>query len=381
MARPTDALGRVFPARENEFRPRAPMLDEGPSPGLTGIDGMVLNQATLWGQSGQILISEKMYRTEDLGGAWGTFDAYYGSWVFQLPKWLNTTALSWRRYMTFIVDADLGISPTITMTAVTSLGNTVGVRTSYNGRWVTLFKVPIPGPAPLPNDATWFTITLKAVWSGSGSGTFFVGGVYGFIERVVGTLDGSANSSGVIDIVDNTQLAYQQPVDVHSMRALHATNEVLFASNMRPVVCMGWWPGGTDEPADATPTSWPIELLDDRTDSEANPYWEWVYFPRQGAGRLRLWLGAVKGSATNRDIYIAFKGHEEQQIIKTISTGSTSNDPAFWQIDGDEYLDIPPDKGPFFLRVGLVPSNATNKSVILMKFFAHEEILKGGNLT
>jgi hypothetical protein len=374
-----DSLGRIRPYRENEFNPRAPILDEGPTPGLTGADGIVSNQATLWAQSGHMVISEKIYLDEDIATTWGgSTNIYYGSWSFQIPKWMNSTSLTFRRYLTLIVDTDLGASPTITMTAMTSLGNTTGVRTSYGGRWVTQFDVPLPASAPLPNDATWFTVTLKAVWSGSGSGTFSVRGVVGYVTRVTGTLNPSANNPGVIDLVDATQITTQQPLDVHSLRTLHATNEVLFASNVRPVVTLGWWPGGTDDIEDSVPLIGRVYLSDDPTDSEVNPYWEWAYFPRQGARRLRIGLGAVE-TGTSRELYIGFRDHPDEVVIP-VTTGFTSNNPAFWQANGNVYLDIPPDDGPLFLRVGLRPPTATD-GVYLMKLMVHEEILKGNNLT
>jgi hypothetical protein len=377
----TDAQGRIRPYRENEFNARAPIVDEGPSPGLTGTLGIVSNQATLWAQSGHMVISDKMYRTEDLSLTWGAnIPVYFGSWSFQIPKWMNATSGTWRRFLTFIVDTDLGATPTIIMSAHTSLGTTPGARTSYGGRWVTQFDVPLPASAALPNDATWFTVTLSAEWDGGAGSTFTVYGVVAYVERVLGTLDPDANSSGVIDLVDDKQIKYQEALDVHSVRALLATNEVLFASNMRPVVTSGWWPQGTDDPLDSVPLEPVISLSDDLTDSEVNPYWEWLYFPRQGVKRLRIGIAAVRLGADNRELYIGFRDVDAEETV-VVTVAATSNDPTYWQHDGDLFLDVPSSAGPLYLRIGLVADESTFDGVGLMKVMIHEEVLKGNNLT
>lgn len=380
MAIVTDNPPRLKPHIQYEFGPRTPITEEGPTPGLTGVGGIVLNQATMWARSGQMLINEKLDVTETIGAS--GFQFYYGSWFFQIPKWVNQTGGTWRRFLTFIVDTDIGASPVLTMRAITSLGTTTGVRTYYEGRWVTAFEVPLPASAPLPNDATWFGVQLSVEWNGTGSGTFVVRGVYGLIKRVEGTLDNDANNSGVIDLVDATQLEADQPLDVHSMRALVATNEVLFASNMRAVVTKGWIPGGTDEPGnvDFAPKSAHIVLSDaDVIDPPPDPYWEWLYYPRQGATRLRYGLAAIKTGDT-RKIYIGFVDAELKE--HTVSVTSLSQDGTIgWQATGDEYIDIPPGSGPFRLRLGLVPDASTTDAVGVVKLFIHEEILKGNTLT
>lgn len=380
MAIVTDNPPRMRPHLQYEFGPRTPITEDGPAPGLTGVGGIVLNQATMWAQLGHIVISDKLRVTETVPLASTQF--YYGSWFFQLPKWLNQTGSTWRRYLTFIVDTDIGASPVLTMRAITSLGTTTGVRTSVEGRFVTVFEVPLPASAPLPNDATWFGVQLSVEWNGTGSAEFTVDGVYGYVKRVEGTLDNDANNAGVIDLVDATQIAVDQPLDVHSMRALVATNEVLFASNMRPVVTKGWVPGGTDEPGnvDFIPSDSHLVLSDAAVvDPPPNPYWEWLYWPRQGATRLRIGLSAIVTGDT-RKLYLGFQDAELKEF--TVSATSLSQDGTVgWQATGNQYLDIPPGAGPFKLRLGLVPDASSTDPVWVMKLFIHEEILKGNTLT
>lgn len=363
----------IRPYMDNEIEPRAAITDDGPD-GYTGADSWVKNQATLWAQSGHYVINEKFFASEDMT-YWGTFvEIYYGAWAFQIPKWMNATVSTGRRYLYFALQTDPGATPHHTYRIRSADGSALlatGVRTSVDGEWVILFEVPLPASSVLTAPATWFEFLLSAEWDGVGSGLFDVTGAWGMVQRAT-AVDTDCNNPGVIDLIDPEQLAYGQPLDVYSTRALLATNEVLFASNVRPVVTMGWYDGGLDDLLDGALNGQPGIVLGE--DYDENPYWEWLYFPRQGITRLRVGLNAIKNTDT-RTLRIGFVGHSMEEV--EVSSTTTGPAPGNWTVRGDLYVEIPPASGPLRFRIGLRADPPTSDYVQLLQLMVHEDVLNG----
>jgi hypothetical protein len=352
----------IRPWLRNEIEPRARILQDGPD-GYTGVNTWRTNMSTLWARSGHPLLTEVR--------EWGftmpdTSERAIASYVVPIPLYLNAQATSGRRYFEVLVRTPHHGSLTYRARDINYLLLATGTNVTVLGVQYIRLLIPVNMTGDL-------AFILTAQWSGSGHAVVNISEVRGEILKLTSIGTGNvANRIGYIEHLDTDQTVDQAPLTTYMVRCLTAANTNFFRYNVRPVVTRGLGQpmvspdlGGT-----VKNNAWNIKLKLD-----ANPYWEYLYYPRQGAETLKIHMN-VYGELGSERLVVHFAGHEGAPFTVT-ATGNTHM-PLSWfpySLNTPLFLRVPPGPGPHRLRVSLAPSAGTSSGWVLISALCVHEVI------
>lgn len=376
---PIDADKAIRPHIDYELEARSPILHDGKE-GHTGVSGMVDNQSTLWARAGHMLVSEVPYLAEYDLALSSTFYTV-GTWVCPLPQWLNDAADVGRRYLMVFVAASASAGSTETdwtWRATRSDGTvltTGGTWTTLEGQAGRLLELPIPAHTEGAVDGRMFDFSLQ-VFKGAVAHTLTVESVHAWIRRS----PDERNRMGYIELADTVQAEWRTALDVYTARSLMAANDIMFCNNTRAVVTKGL--GAALEVGKGfllgDGNGGAIILRDDAgaEDVYPSPYWEWLYYPRQGVRTLELAINATAGAvlADERELRASFAGYPNSQTPYKTKVEATYNWES-WSVgglSGGRHLLVPEGPGPFRLRLELIPSTTVDTIVYVHQIIVFE---------
>lgn len=375
---PIDADKAIRPYLDYEIEARSPILHDGPE-GHTGVGALIDNQATLWAESGHVLVHETGAATpygpvvyDPLSP--GTF-YFVGSWVVPFPQHANSDAGEGRRFLSVFIRsfASGGDLEADWEWRILDDSNTVLVTGGSYVDGGRLLQVPLPDPDVHNTGPFFFSLQVA---KGIHSHTLRIDSVTAWLRRS----PDERNRLDYIELAGSGQAEWRAALDVYTTRCLVATNEILHRNNLRPVVSKGLGPLLHSAAALEGPEPGCIVLRDDEGESNEfpSPYWEWMYFPRQGVRLLRVFCNATTDKETEREVQFSFADYPNDPanggplVVDDFGTTYNWNDWLSPGVSGQALLVVPEGAGPFRLRLNLIPSETSTAPVYVHQVHVFE---------
>lgn len=366
MSYSTDAGAKFRPFRHGDFGQRRPIQQGGQttSPYAKGIQDLAYNQLTLWGQTAPVVVDD----CKEGEVVCTTADTQYVFALYRhfLPGLLNEDAASGRRYLEVKVTAKCPASSKWYLRGVTSDGTTaVAADSNTLGNLETItMNVELPY-----SGLDYLLLTMGA---SDDATTVEIFGVTARVKQVSGNLGTLGDVAGqYFSPVDSTiEPTDTRPLHVQFARSLTGANQNLYNRNGRSIVSFCQWGNwGTSIGAGVTSS---LDIFTfSRTNLNQAMTHEWVYFPRAGVRRLRVFCDAYMVGWTSEAGELALGFNDMGNAISIdVQTDLGLKDTAF-PTDGD-YLEVPPGPGPHFLRLMRVDQESPDIKV--MSLTIQEEI-------
>jgi hypothetical protein len=365
MSYTTDGLFR--PLRPGDFQPRRIIQQGGQTSGsyTKGIQDLALNQLALWARTAPIVIQDAKHAIV----ACDDPDVPYVFAFYRhfMPCLLNDTAATGRRFLQVEVTAKAAAGTEWTPYLYTDAQYIVGTPSDTSGAVQTTFSL-----VQIDGDQPDFLILYLSRKGGDDEIDVFevTARVFQMPAGALGTLGNVAGEH--FSPVDSTlEPVATRALTVQMAQALVEANQNLHERNGRSIVSYCQWCNWG--PTAFTPVVSPLHVFTfSRTNLNQAESHEWVYFPRPGVRRLRVFCDAYMIGHVSEEgrLRLGFDGLDDSLEIE-VEKG-VAFDAFNWSMSGG-YLNVPQGaSGPLFLS--LVRTDRESPDIKILSLTVQEEI-------
>ncbi len=360
---PYAVKGQVSLNRSGDFKHGRPVIIGHDLPGAvtrTGVVSLAATQLALLGNIGHPLICQADYVQVSCPLANTDYD--FAAYRFPIPKYLNETSSSGRRYLLIRVTGKCTSQMTtwLVKARTSSTGPTsAGAVGGFAAVTTETILLPLP-EGPLDE------YVILSVRGSAGTDTLFrLWNIAAWVVPIgddttineASSLDGGEiyNQDKAHPVDDTVEVATDAPFTVATVRNLIQTNEDMFHYNVRAVVT--WcaiknygtlWTASTYGSSTGTINGTAAESV---TETVRRNHWEWIYFPRPGVTHLKVYMDGYNADASpanDASVRLGFTGYEMTTgLMEILTTDGDYFSSATWK--GVYMIPIPSRSGPLFL--------------------------------